>query len=175
MTITSDQVAAFAPHRPKVTKHGLALALPIALTLSVISGGAWAYWTADSAAGGTGAAGAATVSTVTALTVDPDHSSIVVQWPASTLDDGTTPVTKFSVKRYLSGASIPTAFAAGSECTGTVINHGCIDSDVPAGNWTYTVTPRFATNWIGSESSQSAMVVSDGLPPQNHVWMWVTP
>ncbi len=40
---------------------------------------------------------------------------------------------------------------------------------MPAGDWVYTVTPVFATNWLGAESQDSDPVTSDGTAPVNDV------
>ena len=45
----------------------------------------------------------------------------------------------------------------------------CVESNVPSGDWVYTVTPVFATNWLGAESQDSDPVTSDGTAPVNDI------
>ena len=66
------------------------------------------------------------------------------------------PVTGYSVTRY--DAATLTAQTIGSGCTGTLASTTCTETRVPAGDWVYAVTPRFATNWRGAESARSSTV-----------------
>jgi hypothetical protein len=89
-----------------------------------------------------------------------------VTWAASTLTGGQA-VTEYQVKRY--DATTLVAQTILSACTGTVAATTCIESAVPTGQWKYSVTPVFATNWVGVESAKSATVAVDGIAPTNAV------
>lgn len=156
-----------------ISPRRLAIVGIIALALTSIVGGAWAFWSTISTAGGNGAAKATSLTSVSGLTVTPYDGTMVVQWDPATLSDGTTPVLKYVVKRYPETGNTPVTVT--SNCTGTIANYGCIENNVPVGNWRYSVTPYYATNWVGPESTITAVVASTGLPPANNVWMWITP
>src|SRR4051794_17299160 len=46
-----------------------------------------------------------------------------------------------------------------SACTGTVAATTCVESNVPGGQWKYSVTPVFGTTWQGTESAMSSTVL----------------
>jgi VCBS repeat-containing protein len=70
-------------------------------------------------------------------------------------------VSAYTVKRY-SGASQQTVLGG---CAGTVTVLNCTENNVPAGTWTYTITPLFAANWTGAESARSAVVTVQNSAP----------
>ncbi len=95
--------------------------------------------------------------------------AVTISWAASTLSNGQA-VTGYQVKRYEATtlASQPIL----SSCTGTVAATTCAENSVPAGSWRYTITPVFATNWLGTESGLSATVTvapPDPTPPTNSI------
>jgi hypothetical protein len=90
---------------------------------------------------------------------------VAVSWAASTLGNGQA-VSGYTVTRY-SAANVPQT--VGGTCSGLVAATTCTETGVPAGTWTYTITPRFATNWTGAESAKSAGVAIDGTPPTNAI------
>ena len=63
-------------------------------------------------------------------------------------------VTGYTVKRY-NAAGVAQTVGAG--CSGTLTTLSCTESSVPAGAWTYTVTPSL-DSWLGAESPRSAAV-----------------
>lgn len=125
------------------------LAIPLVV---VIYGVAWAHWTAGSGPGGNGAAAATTVNRGATPTASATGSAVTLTWAARTLASGPV-VSGYVVKRYdaatLAQASIK------SSCTGTVTSTSCTENSVPTGQWVYSVTPVFATNWRGAESVKS--------------------
>jgi hypothetical protein len=118
---------------------------------------AWAYWTTNAAAGSTGAATAATVNqgATPSLTLTLIGREVSLSWGASTLSNGTA-VTGYLTKRYPAGGGIGTISPIGT-CSGTVASMGCLEDDVPPGNWQYTVTPILGS-WRGTESLLSGIV-----------------
>jgi hypothetical protein len=136
--------------------------LSILLTVCLITSAftAWAYWTAGSAAGGNGAAAVTSVNQGATPTASAAGNAVTVAWAATTLTIG-QPVTGYTVKRY-SGSTAQTILTA---CTGTIAGTSCVESNVPTGVWTYSVTPVFATNWVGFESAKSSNVVVGNVAP----------
>jgi IPT/TIG domain len=112
------------------------------------------YFTATTVTGGSGAAIAATVGQGAMPTTNQVSQSVTVSWTASTLSNGHA-VDGYQVKRYDTGGNLQTI---GPGCAGTISALNCTEAAVPAGQWRYTVTPVFATNWLGQESPRSATV-----------------
>ena len=136
----------------------IAFLLAICLTLSAAT--AWAFWTAGSVLGGYGAAAVSSVSQGATPTGSVAGSAVTVAWAPTTLTTGQA-VSGYVVKRY-SGSTAQTILTA---CTGTITSTSCVESNVPTGVWTYSVTPVFATNWAGVESAKSANVLVGNVPP----------
>lgn len=126
------------------------------LAACIMPGAALAVWSGDGLASGRVAA--ATIPAEPAPTVTATGRSVTVSWPAGTVQ--AQGVTGYTVKRY-NGAVAQTV---GSGCAGTIATLSCTESSLPAGTWTYTVTPSLYA-WIGSESPQSSPVTiqSPGL------------
>ncbi len=125
----------------------------IAYALTVGTG--WAFWTEGSIPGGNGASATVTVNQGATPTVNAVGRTVTVNWAASTLSNGNA-VAGYRVKRY--DVATLTAQTMLSACTGTVAATTCTESSVPAGQWVYSVTPLFATNWSGAESAKSSSI-----------------
>ena len=136
----------------------IAVLLVVCLTLSTAT--AWAFWTAGSVLGGYGAAAVSSVSPGARPTGSVAGSAVTVAWSPTTLITGQA-VSGYVVKRY-SGSTAQTILTA---CTGTITSTSCVEGNVPTGVWTYSVTPVFATNWVGGESAKSANVVVGNVAP----------
>lgn len=108
---------------------------------------------------GSGQATAATIPAGSAPSVSVAGHSVTVSWTATTLLDQS--VTGYTVKRYDSGGAAQTV---GAGCAGTLTALTCTESSVPAGSWTYTVTPSLG-GWTGGESprSSAATIQAPGL------------
>ena len=78
--------------------------------------------------------------------------TVTVEWGTSTLSNG-NPVDGYVVRRYDAGTAALQTTLAG--CAGSVTATSCVESGVPAGQWKYSVTPVFATNWEGPEGLKS--------------------
>ena len=155
-----------APTRPAILKRLVAVPLVMAL----MSGVAWAYWTASSVPGGGGASAATTVNQGATPTASVAGTAVTISWAASTLSNG-SPVAGYVVKRYdVATLSSQTILSA---CTGTVTATTCTENSVPTGQWVYSVTPMFATNWRGAESLRSNAVTTDATPPVSAISMAV--
>jgi hypothetical protein len=75
----------------------------------------------------------------------------------------------YIVKRY--DVATVTQQTILSNCTGTISTTTCVEN-TPAGQWLYSVTPVFSTNWTGLESLKSSTVtvaVSETTPPVNAI------
>ncbi|MDQ0029207.1 OmpL47-type beta-barrel domain-containing protein [Arthrobacter bambusae] len=89
-------------------------------------------------------------------------TNATVSWAAVATPGGHA-VAGYTVARY-STASGGTKIAAGGGCTGTVSTLSCVEQNLPAGTWYYTVTPVISL-WTGAESARSGGVNSDSTPP----------
>jgi len=95
---------------------------------------------------------AATMPAGPAPTASAAGHSVTVSWSGRTLLGQS--VTGYVVRRYSAGGGAQTI---GSGCSGTITDLSCTESSVPAGTWTYTVTPLLDA-WTGTESAASAAV-----------------
>ena len=129
--------------------------LPTLLTVVVItsaSGVAFAAWNV----GGTGTGysrarsmpGGSTPSAAAAV------RDVTVSWTPVDFPAG-TPLTNYIVRRY--HASTGVAQTILSDCAGVVAGTSCVERNVPAGSWRYTVTPVHQS-WRGAESATSTPV-----------------
>lgn len=125
------------------------------LLVLVFTGVASAYWSAGSAPGGNGASAETTVNQGATPAVSSVGGRVTVSWAGSTLSNGRA-VDGYIVKRY--DAATGTLQTIRSSCAGAVAATACTESGVPAGQWAYSVTPVFATNWRGAESLRSSPV-----------------
>jgi hypothetical protein len=152
------------PQTGRVNRWRIVVFVLAFLGFTFAGSGAWAYWSAGSAAGGAGAASAATVPQGATPTVVSAGTSVTVSWAASTLSNGTA-VSGYIIKRY--NGSTGAVQTIGSGCTGTITALTCTETGIPNGQWKYTDTPVFATNWVGTESAKSAVAYTDPTPPTN--------
>ena len=140
--------------------------LAAVIGLSVAGSGAWAYWSAGSGTGGNGLALASSVGAGQTPTAISSGTTVKVSWAASTLSSGAA-VSGYIVKRY--NATTSALQTIGSGCSGTVTVLTCTETSVPSGQWTYTITPVYSTNWSGAESPKSAVAYTDPTAPINLV------
>jgi hypothetical protein len=124
--------------------------LAAALAAAVVPGAAHASWSGSGSV--TAQVQAATMPVGAAPTVSATGRTVTVSWTAATVAGQS--VTGYTVKRY-NAADVTQTVGAG--CSGTLTGITCTESSVPAGTWTYTVTPSLAS-WQGAESSASAAV-----------------
>ena len=131
----------------------LSIAAIAVVTSAIGSGSAFAAWSA------TGQGGAAAASTSmpagNAPAVSASGSSVSLRWAAASFPNG-TPVQGYIVNRYDANGSPQTV---GAGCSGTVTTTTCTETNVPAGQWTYTDTPVQLT-WTGQESPPSNAVTA---------------
>jgi hypothetical protein len=113
-------------------------------------GAAYAAWSGTGSA--SGKVQAATMPAGSAPTASAAGHSVTVSWSSETLMGQS--VTGYIVKRYNAGGAAQTV---GAGCSGTITALSCTESAVPAGTWTYTVTPQLYT-WTGTASAASAAV-----------------
>lgn len=140
-------------------RSGAALA---AVVLVAGSGAAaFAYWQATSTSPD-GLVVADTVSQGTRPSGTFANGGVSLSWIASTTTGGRA-VSGYKIARY-STATGGAAVAATGGCAGVVTNLSCTEAGVPGGTWFYTVTPVLG-NWAGAESTRSAGVVTDSIPP----------
>lgn len=148
----------------RITAFGVVVAL--ALSGAFTSTVAWAFWTAGTLPGGNTTSTAATVGAGALPTAVAGPSSVVVSWSASTLSTGTS-VSGYTVNRY--DAATLTQQTTLTGCSGLVTALTCTETTVPDGAWRYSITPRFATNWVGAESAKSTSVSTESTPPVNAI------
>ncbi len=131
--------------------------LAVAVVMAAGPGAAYAAWSGGGIA--TGQAQAATMPGGSAPTVSVTGHTVTVGWTAGTVLGQS--VTGYTVKRY-NAAGVAQTVGAG--CSGTLTTLSCTESSVPAGAWTYTVTPSL-DSWLGAESPRSAgvSVLAPGL------------
>lgn len=132
---------------------GVVAALSVMLLLGS-SSAAWAFWTTTVTPGSSGTAAVASIQVGSTPTASANQGTVTVTWAASTLSNGLA-VSGYVVTRSTSAGVVQTIGAA---CAGTVTALTCDEANVPAGDWIYTITPRFATNWSGPQSPPSAII-----------------
>ncbi len=132
------------------------------LAIAVLSGlgcqAALGYWSGeDSPGSGSGTAEAAAL-----LRGDPpiatevgSSTSVLLKWGGSYLSNG-VPASGYIVKRYQRMTAVEETLGAG--CSGTVAATTCTETEVPVGDWEYSVTPTVGSNWRGPESVRSGHV-----------------
>lgn len=120
------------------------------LAACVAPGAAYAAWSGNGAI--SAQAQAATMPTGSAPTASATGHAVTVSWNAATLAGQS--VTGYTVKRLNASGVTQTI---GSGCSGTLTGLSCTESSVPAGTWTYTVTPSLYA-WVGAESPASSAV-----------------
>lgn len=135
----------------------IAALLVVTLLAGLASQAALGYWSgAESAGDGNGAAGAATANQGAAPTAsEAGSTNVVVKWGTSSLSNGVAG-DGYIIKRYNEATGAQAAIGPG--CTGTIEAATCTEPNTPAGNWQYTVTPTFGSNWRGAESVKSGAV-----------------
>lgn len=136
-------------------RHTASLSAVTAVVLLLSAGTAWAHWTAGSVPGGSGAAKATSMQAGTAPTASASGSAVTLTWSASSLASGHA-VDGYVVTRY--DAATHSAQTTLTGCAGVVAATTCVESGVPDGYWTYTVTPAVGTYWRGTESAFSNVV-----------------
>jgi hypothetical protein len=140
------------------TKKRLAVLMAVVAVVAGLGAqAALGYWSgAGTAGGGDGAAGAATLNQGAAPTArEVGLTSVTVSWGSSSLSTG-VPANRYIVKRF--AAATGAAATVGGGCAGTITAATCTESGITQGDWQYTVTPVFGTNWHGAESVKSGGV-----------------
>ena len=141
----------------------------LGLILGALSGAtvAWAFFSGGSAT----EANAVTADTLpqgatpsTPVTTPRFNSNTVqVTFSQVSTTTGNVALTSYTLRRYpTAGGSAVTVSASCSISSDTVT---CNESLVPDGNWQYTDTPTYSTNWVGIESSKSGTVTVDTTGP----------
>jgi hypothetical protein len=87
---------------------------------------------------------------------------VTLSWAASTLSNGAA-VTGYSVKRYDASGATQQTIVSGT-CASVVTGTSCSETAVPAGDWSYSVTPVHG-GWAGAESPRTPVTVVDVTPP----------
>jgi hypothetical protein len=129
--------------------RSLVIAIAAALLVVPTASAAWSL-----SAIGSGAARAKALGTGNIPSAIVSGKKVTLTWSASTFTTGGS-VPGYVVRRY--NASTGLLQTIGANCTGTIAALTCIEHNVPAGGWKYTVTPAVA-NWRGGESAKSTTV-----------------
>jgi hypothetical protein len=128
------------------------------------SGAAWAFWVTSSTSGSNGSAAATSVNSGATPTVTSVGTTATLTWTAATLATGQA-VSGYQIKRYDAATLVQQAILPA--CNGTVNALTCTETGVPLGTWRYSVTPVFATNWLGAESAKTSPILIETTPPVN--------
>lgn len=157
--------SAASPSSSRLTMGAWNRALVIVLGILLVSWGgpaASAFW--SSVNSGFGASKADAVAQGAKPTTSVSGTSVTVSWAASTTTAGRS-VTGYSIARYASATGGTKVTATGT-CSGTITALSCVEGNVPAGTWFYSVTPLLSL-WQGAESARStgATPVTDTTPP----------
>jgi hypothetical protein len=91
----------------------------------------------------------------------PNGTSVTISFAQSDTSGG-IPITNYTVQRYAVGS---TTVSHTFTCTGSTSSVSCSDPNVPSGQWQYTDTPTFGTNWEGLESEKSPLVAVVSTSP----------
>ena len=99
-------------------------------------------------------------------TPNPNSSTVQITFSQASSKTGHVPIVKYALNRYASsgGSEVTNVGSCAAPSGGSVT---CTESDVPDGNWVYTDTPTYGTNWTGSESAKSPTVLVDTTAPTN--------
>jgi len=129
--------------------------------LAVTAGSALASWQPAGSGGGSARSKTMPVSAAATPTATAPLTShnVTVTWSPSTFQDGGA-VPSYVVKRYDVLGNLQTIGAA---CSGLAPGPSCVESGVPNGTWTYSITPAAGSSWRGTEGAQSIPVVVPGL------------
>jgi hypothetical protein len=125
----------------------------VLFALLFTAGGAFAYWLASTtssvplAVADTLPQGATPSAPTTADTVAVSFAQVDTS--------GGTPITGYVVKRYAPSSSTP---SESFTCISSTSPVACNDPDATNGQWQYSDTPTYGTNWLGLESDKSPTV-----------------
>lgn len=138
-------------------KARLAILLVVAAFTALACQAALGYWSGTESVGnGNGSAGAARVNQGAAPTASETGSTtVIVRWGSSSLSNG-VPADGYIVKRFAEATGAQATIGTG--CAGTIAAETCTEAATPVGNWEYSVTPVFSSNWRGEESVKSGAV-----------------
>ncbi len=99
-----------------------------------------------------------------APTPNPNSSAVRVTFAQSSTVTGHTaiPASDYTLLRYPAAGGSASPVTAACSGTGTIT---CTTTAVPDGQWQFTDTPTYGTNWVGTEGAKSAAVTVDTTPP----------
>jgi hypothetical protein len=143
------------------------LTVPVvaAVAVTVSAGAALAAWTIGSI-GASGRGAARTLPTGPTPTATAGGSTVTVSFTQVSLGAsvlGSLSGGGYTVKRYSSGGAAQTVgTACNATISGSAASLSCAESSVPAGTWSYTVTPVLS-GWTGVEGA--AGTVTAAAPP----------
>ena len=134
----------------------LAVLVGAAVAMGATGPVAGGCWSGGAGLRGGGIGGAATVLSGPVPTAARSGAAgATIRWGTATLTNGAL-VRDYQVRRYEAGTGAAQTMGAG--CSGRLTALICTESDVPAGNWRYTVTPLVADHWTGAESAESGIL-----------------
>jgi hypothetical protein len=127
--------------------------VPVIILIAVLGVPATAFASWGSGGGGGASSKAVVMPQGNAPTVSVLGRNVTVSWSASSFPSGPN-VNAYRLGRY-DGALV--SQTVGASCNGSVSALTCTEAAVPAGTWTYTVTPKQA-GWLGAQSARSTPV-----------------
>lgn len=142
------------------------VAVPFLFALA--TGAAWAYWSAGSVPGGNGASAVTSLNPGATPVASAGGGSVTVSWAASTFSDGSA-VHGYELRRYdLATLTAQTMLSCGDDQMH--LTRTCTETNVPPGQWVYTVQAWFGWYWNSAEGPTSnAVTVNETTPPANAI------
>jgi hypothetical protein len=138
------------------------IALVVAVTACIGPAVAFAYMTATSSPGATDpTATAATMPAGNAPAASVSSKTVTLSWSQGSIRSqlvGAYTSGGYTIRRYATSGGAQSAISTGtcaSSVSGSAASLSCSETNVPDGNWTYTVTPTLYS-WTGAESSKAA-------------------
>jgi hypothetical protein len=134
-------------------RRGLVVCLSVAGVILAVPSAASGAW--QGSASGAGLGHAATVGPGAAPSAIVILRTVTLAWAPSTLSNGVL-VTRYLVKRF-DPSGVQQIIASGT-CASMVLGTTCSETNVPVGDWLYSVTPAYE-NWRGPESTRTPVRV----------------
>lgn len=135
-------------------RAGMTTSIVIAILIAT-TGAAWAYWATTGSGNGSATTGTLNAPAIGAVTAN--GSTVTVNWSAPS--DGATPGGYYITRTVVGGASNAACGTSPTSLTSTNAR-SCTDSNVPSGNYTYSVTAVLNT-WSARSGQSNQVTVNN--------------